>query len=78
MFLRDTLRTHREEEVFGLLVVVLLERPTKNYRTPTMHTCLDRRHPNVDPRINKPLFINMGVVPSKSDESPLKPGTPPY
>ena len=29
------------------------------------------------PQINNPLFINMGVFPSKSDESPLKPGDTP-
>ena len=32
----------------------------------------------VDPGLyNTFLFINMGVFPSKSDKSPLKPGTPP-
>ena len=35
-------------------------------------------HHNVDPGFINPCFLNMGVVPSKSDKSPLNPGTPPY
>ena len=34
--------------------------------------------PDVDPPINQPLFIHRGVFPSKSDDSPLNPRTPPY
>ena len=27
---------------------------------------------------NQPLFVHRGVLPSKSDDSPVKPGTPPF
>ena len=34
--------------------------------------------PNVHPGLINRRFIFMGVFPSKSDKSPLQPGTPPY